>query len=274
MTAPLFHIDAFTTEVFGGNSAVVVMLAIDDQHAADATWMQHFAAEMNLAETAFVTVANPISPGATFGLRWFTPTVEVRLCGHATLASAHALWDGGYLAADQPVRFTTQVSGELRAHRTADGRIELALPSLAANAAPCDPYILDALGVQQPVFTGYHPNEYRLIVVASEAELRELTPNFALLRDRDESYAVTAPSDDPQFDFVSRYFAPGHGIDEDPVTGSAHCVHGPYWAGRLGKPVVVGKQISARGGIVECEPAGEYVRLRGHAVTVFTGTLR
>ncbi len=268
MTTPIFHIDAFTAELFGGNSAAVVVLDASDSRVADAEWMQRFAGEINLSETAFVS---DLGTG-TWSLRWFTPTVEVQLCGHATLATAHVLWSGGYLASDLIARFSTR-SGELTARRHDTGRIELGLPSLAAVAAPCHDDVLRALGITTTVFEGHHPLGYHLIVLETEDAVRTLAPDFAPLRHRDESYAVTAPSDDPEFDFVSRYFAPGHGIDEDPVTGSAHCVFGPYWAQRLDKQVVIGHQISVRGGVVECEPLGDRVLLRGNAVTVFAGAL-
>ena len=274
MDTPIFHIDAFTDTLFGGNSAAVVVFDASDARSDDAAWMQRFAAEMNLAETAFLVTSDD-----SWALRWFTPTVEVQLCGHATLASAHVLWSAGYLDPQAEARFNTR-SGRLTARRIADpldqhidGRIELGLPSLEAPEAPCDPAILEALGIAEPVFCGRHPSRYQLLVLQDEAQLRSLRPDFAALRDRDESYAVTAPSVDPAFDFVSRYFAPGHGIDEDPVTGSAHCVYAPYWCTQLAKPVVVGHQISERGGIVECEPVGDRVLLRGNAITVYSGTL-
>ncbi len=270
MSTLIFHIDAFTDTVFGGNSAAVVVFDANDERSRDEHWMQSFAAEMNLAETAYL-----VATGDSWALRWFTPTVEVQLCGHATLASAHALWSAGFLDASCVAEFDTR-SGRLTARRV-DGdcgeRIELGLPALVAVQSECDPMVLAAFGIEAPVFSGRHPLEYQLLVLDSEQQLRALAPDFAALRMRNESYAVTAASADPAYDFVSRYFAPGHGIDEDPVTGSAHCVYAPYWCERLGKSVVVGHQISARGGIVECEPVGDRVLLRGNAITVFTGSL-
>ena len=271
----LYHVDAFTREPFRGNSAAIMVIDRGFEIPAD-DWLQSLAAEMNLAETAFVADR----PDGDWDLRWFTPTVEVRLCGHATLASAHVLWSSGRLPRDAQARFQTRQSGLLTATNTIDtshatGKIELALPMLEATAAPLPDVVRTALGLTDAatVFTGHHPYEYRLIVLRSETELQALTPDFAPLRSRDESYAVTAPSDDPAFDFVSRYFAPGHGIDEDPVTGSAHCVYAPYWCASLAKPIVIGKQISKRTGVVECEPVGDQVLLRGHAFTIFEGTI-
>ena len=275
MGLPIYHVDAFTATPFRGNPAAVVVLddGNADEQSHDAQWMQSIAAEMNLAETAFVSRDND----GTWGLRWFTPTVEVRLCGHATLASAHVLTSTERATANIPIAFTTQVSGTLVARQLATddhaSRIEISLPVLHAHAAPLPELVANALGVSTAVFVGYNPLEYWLIVLESHAALQALRPNFSQLRDRDESYAVTAPSDDPAFDFVSRYFAPGQGIDEDPVTGSAHCVYAPYWTERLGTPIVVGQQISTRTGVVECEPVGDRVLLRGNAVTVFAGTL-
>ena len=275
MGLPIYHVDAFTAKPFRGNPAAVVVFddANTDERSHDARWMQSIAAEMNLAETAFVSRLDD----GTWGLRWFTPTVEVRLCGHATLASAHVLASTGRATSNIPIEFTTQVSGRLVARQLAtvdhSSRIEISLPALRAPTAPLPELVANALGVSTAVFGGYNPLEYWLIVLESHGALQALRPDFSLLRDRDESYAVTAPSDDPAFDFVSRYFAPGHGIDEDPVTGSAHCVYAPYWTERLGKSIVVGQQISARTGVVECEPVGDRVLLRGDAVTVFAGTL-
>lgn len=272
----LYQVDAFTREMFRGNSAAVYVI---DAHvgASSDDWMLELAAEMNLAETAFVAKRGD----GDWDLRWFTPTVEVRLCGHATLASAHTLWSSERVDRSQTIRFHTRQSGVLTAHNHPDathapGKIELALPALVADPAPLPSEIGRALGLREGsvVFTGRHPFEYRLIVLDSEQSVRELSPNFESLRGLDESYAVTARSDDPDYDFVSRYFAPGHGIDEDPVTGSAHCVYAPYWCEQLGKAVVVGKQVSKRTGVVECEPHGASVLLRGHAITVFEGYLR
>ncbi len=262
---PFLHVDAFTDAVLRGNPAAVVVL----DHARPDAWLQGVAAEMNLSETAFLLA----QPDGAWHLRWCTPTVEVELCGHATLASAHALWELGVAARHETLAFDTR-SGRLTA-AARDGRIELTFPALLPD--PCEPPsdVLAALGVtrQQVVHSAMSTQGYRLLVLESPALVRALLPDFATLATRYESFIVSAPSDDSAYDFISRFFTPAHGIDEDPVTGAAHCVLGPYWSARLGRPVVTGLQASARTGVVECEPHGDRVLLRGHAVTVARGHL-
>lgn len=258
---PCLQIDAFTDRPFGGNPAAVCLL---DKPAA-ATWMQKVAAEMNLSETAFVS---PSESG--FALRWFTPTVEVDLCGHATLASAYALWSEGLVDMDVPIPFHTR-SGVLTC-RSAGDLIELDLPATPAEETEPPPGLLEALGAR-PTFVGLTQFD-TFIVVDSEDTVRSLRPDFAALREMDVRGAiVTSRCADAAFDFVSRYFAPGAGIDEDPVTGSAHCCLGPYWGKQLDKDAMTGFQASARGGVVQVRVVGDRVVLGGRAVTVLRGAL-
>ncbi|HEY1738389.1 MAG TPA: PhzF family phenazine biosynthesis protein [Acidimicrobiia bacterium] len=267
MVAPFVHVDAFTDVAMRGNPAAVVVL---DGERDDA-WLQSVAAEMNLPETAFV---RPVGGGGgAWSLRWCTPTVEVELCGHATLASAHALWELGRVPESEPIAFDTR-SGRLVAARRG-ARIELELPALIVTPRDAPAAVLAALGVcaDELAFAAHHPNGYGFLVVDDADRVRALQPDFAALARHPEPFLVTAPSDHAQYDFVSRFFAPSFGIDEDPVTGAAHCMLGPYWAAHLGKPVVTGFQASPRTGVVECEPRGDRVLLRGHAVTVLRGEL-
>jgi predicted PhzF superfamily epimerase YddE/YHI9 len=268
VTVPVFQVDAFTAEPFAGNPAAVCLL----DREAEPGWMRRVAAEMNLAETAFV---RPLGPGedAVFGLRWFTPAVEVELCGHATLASAHVLWSEGRVRAGGRIRFQT-LSGELRADDR-DGAIELDFP--ATPAAPADPPagLLEALG--EPARTVRWAGRSRfdhLLELGSEAAVRGLEPDFRKLAGlTTRGVIATAASEADGFDFVSRFFAPAVGIDEDPVTGSAHCALGPYWADRLGRADLVGYQASHRSGVVRTRTAGDRVLLGGQAVTVVRGEL-
>jgi predicted PhzF superfamily epimerase YddE/YHI9 len=227
--------------------------------------MQAVASEMNLSETAFLH-----REGDGFRLRWFTPTVEVALCGHATLASAHVLWEAGYLWAQEPARFYTE-SGLLTA-RPVDDWIEMDFPVVGAEAAEPAPGLIDALGVT-PTFVGRNKFDY-LVEVDSADTVRRVTPDHAALRKIDvRGVMVTARHDDPQYDYIARFFAPGSGIDEDPVTGSAHCCLAPYWAAKLGKQELMAHQASARGGMLRVRPEGERVALCGQAVTVLRGHL-
>ena len=260
MPVPLLQIDAFSDRPFAGNPAAVALL----DGPADAAWMQAVAAEMNLAETAFVTPAT----GGVHGLRWFTPTVEVDLCGHATLASAHALWTTGRVAAGTTVRFTTR-SGELRAAPDAD-RIALDLPSNPPVEGPAPEGFLEALGAEARRVA--HSPGWVLVEVATEAEVRALRPDLRALAAHPMAI-VTAPASEAPFDIASRVFGPGVGIDEDPVTGSAHCLLAPWWAPRLGRDELRARQVSARGGDLHLRLAGDRVSVAGHAVTVLTGTL-
>jgi predicted PhzF superfamily epimerase YddE/YHI9 len=259
MNIPLFIVDAFTSRPFSGNPAAVCLLAEERPDS----WMQSVGAEMNLSETAFV---RPVAGG--FSLRWFTPTVEVDLCGHATLASAHVLWETGRLAPDTAARFSTR-SGWLTAVRRG-GEIEMDFPARPPVQAEL-PLILATDFAISPLWTGRNGMDY-FFEVESEAAVREVWPVFASLALRDiRGVIITAKSASPEFDFVSRFFAPGSGIDEDPVTGSAHCALGPYWGVKLGKVQMRGYQASARGGVVGVRLDGERVHLSGTAVTTVRG---
>ena len=266
MSWPLFQVDAFTAEPFAGNPAAVCLL----EGGEDAGWMQAVAAEMNLSETAFLRLDGT----GRFRLRWFTPAVEVELCGHATLASAHVLWTEGRVPAGQAIRFGT-ASGPLAAH-PGDGAIWLDFP--ATPAGPVDPPagLVEALGAGAPRWVGRARFDY-LVELEDEAAVRGLRPDprrLGGLTPGSVGVIVTAPAAGPGgYDFVSRYFAPAAGIDEDPVTGSAHCVLGPFWAGRLGRDELTGFQASARGGLVQVRTDGDRVRLGGRAVTVLRGQL-
>ena len=261
MKMNLFQVDAFTGNPFSGNPAAVCLL----DAVRNDRWMQQVAREMNLSETAFLL---PQDDG--FSLRWFTPMTEVDLCGHATLASAHVLWETGLLAADESARFYTR-SGLLTAV-THPPFIELNFPALSQTPADAPPGLIAALGVTA-VYVGQCGAKY-LIEVADEASVRQLQPDFAALRQLPgRGVVVTSAAATPGYDFVSRYFAPWVGIDEDPVTGSIHCCLGPFWGARLGKETLTAYQASTRGGVLQIRMDGERVRLGGTAVTVFRGSL-
>jgi PhzF family phenazine biosynthesis protein len=258
----LLQIDAFTAVPFEGNPAAVCLL----DGPADPAWMQSVALEMNLSETAFV---HPEGDG--FRLRWFTPAVEVELCGHATLATAHALWATGRLPREAVARFQT-LSGLLTAEWK-DGWIELDFPATPPVATEAPAGLLDALGLQAARFVGRSRFDV-LVEVPSAADVRALLPDFAALGHVPvRGIIVTAASDEPGCDFVSRFFAPAVGVDEDPVTGSAHSALTPYWSGRLGRASFVARQVSARGGELRVRLEGERVRIAGQAVTVLEGNL-
>ena len=257
----LIQIDAFTDQPFRGNPAAVCLL--DGERDAD--WMQHVAAEMNLSETAFL-----LRRDDGWSLRWFTPTVEVDLCGHATLASAHALWSERVDAASV-LRFHTR-SGLLTAARDGD-LIELDFP--AKPAKPIDPPagLLEALGAGSALYVGRNQFDY-IVELRSEDEVRALTPDHAALRRMPvRGIIVTSRASNGSYDFVSRFFAPGSGVDEDPVTGSAHTCLAPYWAPRLGKTDFAAYQASPRGGALRVRLEGDRVKLGGRAVTVLRGEL-
>ncbi len=265
---PISIVDAFTETAFRGNPAAVTLLERAD--VADDAWMQALANELNLSETAFVA---PTEAG-DWSLRWFTPTIEVELCGHATLASAHILFERGLAPAGSTIRFHTRWSGVLTVARLDDGRLEMDFPVRVPRIVELPTGTVAALG-GAPVATLSHSNGYDLVVYATAAEVRALEPDHAALRDVGvHGVIATAPADAAGLDFVSRYFAPGVGIDEDPVTGSAHCVLAPYWTERLGRNPVTGLQVSQRTGLVECEIRGDRVLLRGHATTVLDGQVR
>jgi len=261
MGVPVFQVDAFTDRPFAGNPAAVCILS----ESGDEQWMQAVAREMNLSETAFLH-----REGDGFCLRWFTPAVEVALCGHATLASAHVLWEVGYLRGDEQARFHTR-SGLLTAERE-DGWIVLDFPSDPVEPADEPSGLAGALGVS-PVYVGKTRLHY-LVEVESEQVVRDMDPDFTTLKQiADHGVMVTSLALSDEYDFVSRFFAPSVGINEDPVTGSAHCSLGPYWGARLGKTGMLAYQASARGGVVGVRLAGARVHLSGQAVTVLRGEL-
>lgn len=269
----VLQVDAFADRPFTGNPAGVCILERD----RDDAWMQQVAAEMNCPETAFLRVA-----ADGYHIRWFTPTTEVDLCGHATLASAHVLWEDGHLAPERGVSFHSR-SGPLMAQLGADGWITLDFPAEPAQSIAFPPDLPRMLGL--PVDTPVHwvgRSRFDLLVeVGSEGAVREARPDFGILRPLPyRGVILTGPasgrSDQPaegDYDFVSRFFAPAVGIDEDPVTGSAHCTLAPHWAGRLGRPDLIGFQASVRGGVVRVAVRGERVLLGGRAVTVLRGEL-
>lgn len=257
----IVQVDAFTDTPFRGNPAAVCVLP-DER---DAAWMQAVAAEMNLSETAFL-----LKRADGFGLRWFTPAVEVDLCGHATLASAHVLWEDRHLAREAQARFHTK-SGLLTADRRGEW-IELDFPVKPATPATPPPGLAEALGAA-PKYVGRNQFDY-LVEVDSEDTVRALAPDHAALAKLPvRGVIVTSRASTHGFDFVSRFFAPGSGIAEDPVTGSSHCALGPFWGARLGKTQMLAYQASARGGVVRVRLAGERVALGGQAVTVLRGEL-
>jgi PhzF family phenazine biosynthesis protein len=257
----IFQADAFTDRAFAGNPAAVCILT----DPRDDAWMQNLAREMNLSETAFLRKQED-----GYDLRWFTPAVEVALCGHATLASAHILWETGMLAPSEHARFHT-LSGLLNAERKGDW-IELNFPATPEQQATPPPRLVEALGVA-PKYVGKSKFDY-LIQVEKEETVRNMKPDFGLLRAiRVRGVMVTSQATTAGYDFVSRFFAPGSGIDEDPVTGSAHCCLGPFWSKRFGKNELTALQVSKRGGTVRVRVGGDRVYLSGQAVTVFRGEL-
>jgi PhzF family phenazine biosynthesis protein len=254
-------VDAFTDRPFAGNPAAVCLLA----QAVDEAWMRAVAREMNLSETAFL---HPEGDG--YRLRWFTPSDEVEICGHATLASAHVLFESGALAAGEQARFHTR-SGLLTAVRSGP-RIVLDFPAMPMRACEPPREVLAALGVKARWAGESGPNY--LLELGSEAEVRAVAPDFRALRAlRVRSVAVTARAGAGPYDIVSRFFAPGAGVDEDPVTGGAHCALGPFWAERIGKRELNAYQASARGGSLVVTVLGERVLLAGHAVTISRGEI-
>ncbi len=259
MPARIVQVDAFTATPFAGNPAAVCVL----HSAPNEDWMRDVAREMNLSETAFL---HPEDGG--YRLRWLTPAIEVDLCGHATLASAHVLWEDKHIPADAEARFHTR-SGLLTCKRNGDW-IEMNFPAKLADPAETPPQLAGALGAEL-LFVGRNQFDY-LVEVADEATLRSLNPNHHLLRQLPvRGVIVTARG--IEYDFVSRFFAPGSGIDEDPVTGSAHSALTPFWSKKLNKAEMIGFQASARGGVVKVRLEGDRVYMSGQAVTVLRGDL-
>jgi PhzF family phenazine biosynthesis protein len=260
MPLRIVQVDAFTAKPFGGNPAAVCVLS----EARDEKWMAKVAMEMNLSETAFL-----LANGDGYQLRWFTPSVEVDLCGHATLASAHVLWENGQLKPGVTARFHTK-SGLLTCDRRGDW-IEMNLPAKREQPAEPPPQLADALGCELK-YCGRNQFDY-LVEVADEPTLRSLNPRHHLLRQLPVRGVIATARGAGEYDFVSRFFAPGSGIDEDPATGSAHCALTPFWAARLGKTEMTAFQASPRGAVVKVRLEGDRVFLLGQAVTVLRGDL-
>jgi len=256
----IFKVDSFTEKPFAGNPAGICILP----GPRDEAWMQSIAREMNLSETAFLHRGRD-----GYDLRWFTPVAEVELCGHATLASAHILWETGDLAPKERARFQTK-SGLLTAARSG-GLIELDFPAKPEKPAEPPEGLIEALGVT-PRYVGRNAFDY-LVEVESQEIVRDAAPDFARLKKIEARGVMITAAGSAGFDFVSRFFAPAVGIDEDPVTGSAHCCLGPYWGAKLGKTEMKAHQVSARGGIVRVRLAGDRVLIGGHAVTILRGEL-
>ncbi len=265
MSVRVYTVDAFTNTPYSGNPAAVCCL----EAPANDQWMQDVASEMNLAETAFVYQEND-----GYRLRWFTPTVEVDICGHATLASSHILWEQKLASPDKPIRFYTR-SGVLTASKIGD-RIELDFPadpeSTVELTEDLSIVLRESLGAE-PMYVGKSQRDF-LVEVKNETILKEMVPNMSILAQVPmRGYIVTTKSDRPEFDFISRCFYPAVGIPEDSVTGSAHCCLAIFWAKRLGKSEMNGYQASSRGGTVGVKIIGDRVILMGQAVTILVGEL-
>lgn len=260
MVHPIYVVDAFASAPYTGNPAAVCLL----DAPAEESWMQNVAAEMKHAETAFV-----VPQDFGFGLRWFTPTVEVALCGHATLASAHVLWSTGRQPETDAIVFHTKVSGELICHKV-DGMIQMDFPAKEVIEADLPPDLAEALGI--PIeWVGLNGMDY-LVLTTDEEAVRRAQPDHATLAKLPvRGVIITAQS--TEYDFVSRFFAPGSGVPEDSVTGSAHCALGPFWASRLGKTNFRAYQASPRGGEIGLHLLGDRILLLGKAITVLSGEL-
>lgn len=259
MRIPIYHVDAFTSRLFAGNPAAVCPL----ERWLDDTTLQRIGAENNLSETAFF-----VPEGEGYRLRWFTPAVEIDLCGHATLASAYVVFR--FLdPARESVVFESR-SGPLGVRRAGD-LLEMDFPSRPPGAVEVSPALLPALGGPEPVEV-LAARDY-LVVYESEEQVRALAPDFAGLKRVDRFAVIATAPGTGGADFVSRFFAPAQGIDEDPVTGSAHSTLVPYWSRRLGKKRLAARQVSARGGELECEDRGDRVAMAGQAVLFMQGTI-
>jgi len=261
MAIRIVQVDAFTKRAFAGNPAAVCVLPEPPAEQ----WIRDVAREMNLSETAFLV---PREDG--YHLRWFTPVAEVELCGHATLASAHVLWEDGHVPEGRQARFHT-LSGLLTADRRGEW-IEMDFPAKLAAEAEAPGGLLPALGIARALFVGRNAFDY-LIEVESEDAVRKLAPDFTALKKVPARGVMVTARGTGEFDFVSRFFAPSVGVDEDPVTGSAHAALAPYWGAKLGKRQMTAFQASARGGVVRVTVNGDRVLLGGQAVTVMTGEL-
>jgi PhzF family phenazine biosynthesis protein len=261
MPIPLFHVDAFTDQSFAGNPAAICLMT----RWPEDRWLQLVAREMNLSETAFLV---PNASG--FDLRWFTPAIEVDLCGHATLASAHVLWHQGLVNGSE-IRFSSR-SGLLTALRNGE-ELQLDFPLKPEKPAEAPSGLLEALGAKAK-YTGKNQFDY-LVELESESALRGLTPDFrSLAKVEARGLIVTSRSDDSRYDFVSRFFAPAVGVDEDPATGSSHCCLGGFWSKRLGKSNFLAYQASARGAVIRVQVNNDRVLLGGKAVIIAKGELQ
>lgn len=258
-----FQVDAFTDIPFKGNPAAICLL----EHEIPVSLMQQIAIENNLAETAYVL---KITNG--FGLRWFTPAVEIRLCGHATLASAHILWEKGMVPATETISFHTK-SGLLPITKNREW-IQMDFPAFSFSKTEIDAEIVEALGIFPK--NSMLASDGRLVIeIDNEAQLRSFKPDFSVLKSHDVVIVVTCKSEaSSEYDFISRSFTASHGVDEDPVTGSSHCVLAPYWSQKLGKDTLSAFQASARGGALKLQVAGDRVLIQGKAVTVIEGVFR
>jgi PhzF family phenazine biosynthesis protein len=263
MAVSIVQVDAFTNRPFAGNPAAVCILP----ETRPDGWMRDVAREMNLSETAFL-----VPEDGGYRLRWLTPAVEVDLCGHATLASAHVLWEDGHIGPGAQARFHTR-SGLLLADRRGEW-IEMDFPAKQGKAVEPPAGLLPALGLEASETLGVERNQFDYLVeVSSDDRLRALAPDHSALRKVEARGVIVTARGSADYDFFSRFFAPGAGVDEDPVTGSAHCALGPYWMKRLSRCDFTAYQASARGGVVRVRVAGERVMLSGQAVTVMRAEL-
>ena len=264
----IFQVDAFTDQLFGGNPAAVVTL---ESWLNDET-LQLIAKENNLAETAFI-----VPCASDFELRWFTPSSEVALCGHATLATAHVLVTHLGIKSEQ-INFITRKSGTLTVSKASDGRLSMSFPTIAVEQSEVDlAMVADALGVKPTsLFTGYYSHDEfdYMAVLGSRPEVAQLEPCFSHFEKlKSRGVIVTATDDANDCDFVSRYFAPNFGIEEDPVTGSAHCLLAPYWGSVLNKSELIARQISTRGGLLACSLQQDRTILTGSCVDYLQGEM-
>ena len=267
-TIKLYHVNAFATEAFRGNPAVVALLP----KARDTVWMQTMAAEMNQPATAFVWPhEDPFK--RVFRIRWFSPIAEIPLCGHGSLAAAYILWSEGVLRPDLKAVFETG-AGRVSATYDLGSWVTLDFPTLPTEAMEMPEGLLSSLGVESAVEVR-QDDTFWMVVIDSAETVRTLTPNFtAIAKHPVRAVAVTAQSDQPEYDFISRKFAPSVGFAEDPVTGSSHCRLTPYWAEKLGRQKMTAYQASARGGVLRVENAGERVKISGRAVTLVRGEMQ